>query len=113
MTDYIYTFHMAAFMFLSGYVFNIAYAKGKYSILEFTRRRLDRLIVPLLFAKFILWNPVNLAIGNYDLNECGKILTELGHLWYLAVLFALSLLAYIFVKIPFPLFQRSSLVKKL
>lgn len=95
LSEYIYSFHMAFFMILSGFVFALAYSNKELYLIKFVKNRLLRLIVPLLFIKYCVWNPVNLLIGNYSLNDKSNLLIELGHLWYLAVLFAVSVGMYI------------------
>jgi surface polysaccharide O-acyltransferase-like enzyme len=53
------------------------------------------LIVPLLCIKYLVWNPINLLIGNYNLSDKSNLLIELGHLWYLAVLFVIPVGMYV------------------
>lgn len=93
--EYIYSFHMAFFMILSGFVFALVYSNKELCLTKFVKNRLLRLIVPLLFIKYLVWNPVNLLVGNYSLSDKSNLLIELGHLWYLAVLFVISVGMYI------------------
>lgn len=98
-TEYLYSFHMALFMMISGIVFSLAYSSGTIPYKKFIKKRFVRLIIPLVFVKFVIWNPINMTIGNYKVSDVGKLLTELGHTWYLAVLFIISVAAYLIVKI--------------
>lgn len=97
---YIYSFHMPLFMTLSGYTFATAYLEKIDSLLyrKFCFNRFERMIIPLLFIKFVIWNPINIVIGHYQLIS-SESATELGHLWYLIVLFAISIFVFAMLKI--------------
>lgn len=94
--SYIYTFHMAVFFIVSGFLFQLAYVpKVEYvSFADFFKKRFVRLIIPLLFVKFAICNIVNLIIGRYPSLFCRQAFFELGHLWYLLTLFVISILMY-------------------
>lgn len=95
-TSYIYSFHMAFFMMISGLVFYKAYGPKVKDMtwVELVIRRMKRLLIPLFFTKYFIWNPVNVLIGNYESIICKEALFELGHLWYLCVLFIINIVTY-------------------
>lgn len=93
---YIHSFHMAFFMMISGQVFYNAYKPKVRGMawMELFMRRLKRLLIPFVFVKYFIWNPVNILVGNYESFICPKALFELGHLWYLCVLFIINIVTY-------------------
>ena len=94
-TKYVYSFHMPLFMTISGFTFNAAYSKCIESI-DFSRffvKRVKRLLVPLFVVKFLIWNPVCIWIGRFQIKSMNS-LVELGHLWYLLVLFVFNIIAF-------------------
>lgn len=97
---YIYSFHMPFFMVISGFTFSSAYSEQAESInySEFIIKRVKRLLIPLLFVKFFLWNPVCIWIGRFPLRSMNT-LVELGHLWYLLVLFVFNMVAFTCAKL--------------
>lgn len=97
---YIYSFHMPFFMVISGFTFSAAYSEGAESInySEFFIKRVKRLLIPLLFVKFFVWNPVCILLGRFPLRSINT-LVELGHLWYLLVLFVFNIVAFTCAKL--------------
>ncbi len=98
--NYIYSFHMALFMMISGYVFAIAYLPkaDNIDIRQFIYNRFKRLIIPLIFVKLCFWNTINVLIGNYKWISSASFF-EVGHLWYLADLFVISVFSMCFFKV--------------
>lgn len=108
-TNYIYTFHMPLFMFLSGSIYSFCLEKGKYSdSAAFIRSKAKRLLIPYFAFGFLYVAPVmcllNLSSDNY-LTYClnGILLSQNSrHLWYLLALFWIFLFA-VLIK---PIYQK-------
>ncbi|HGF7880761.1 TPA: hypothetical protein QFS57_001641, partial [Enterococcus faecium] len=60
-------------------------------------KRASRCLIPLVFVKFTVLNPINVWMGKYDLVSSQAIF-ELGHLWYLLVVFLLNIVFYFAIK---------------
>lgn len=80
---------------MSGFTFVLsAEASTNYSIVKFIKKKVFRLIIPAIFVKYILLTPVKYAIDFYGIGYQHNFLllsirnTDIGHLWYLAILFA-------------------------
>ena len=61
-------------------------------------KRASRCLIPLVFVKFTVLNPINVWMGKYDLVSSQAIF-ELGHFWYLLVVFLLNIVFYFAIKI--------------
>ncbi len=84
----IYSFHMPAFMAVSGYLAFRPNNRGGQNIVKFLTRRFKQLIIP-----FLLWSFVLLLIkNNLSLNSAEKIFLypDNGGFWFLWVLFFIS-----------------------
>lgn len=96
LSNWVYSFHMPLFLFLSGVVFNV----DKYSLKRLVVKRIQQLIVPYLSFSIIVF------IGNYFLNELWLtkniksfiIYGNQSALWFLPVLFLTQLIAYPVIK---------------
>lgn len=88
---------MSFFFIISGYVFCLAYKNRDVKTGKFVSNRFKRLIIPLLFVKFFIWSPINVALGNYTVKSM-EFISNLGHLWYLAVLFVDSIFLFFLMK---------------
>lgn len=107
--NFIYSFHMPLFFFISGYLFNVS----KYtSFSNFFIHRLRQLIVPYFFFNvltFVFWYLVGRKFGNdatveiapetpllgmlYGVDS-GNYLIHCGSLWFLPCLFLVELMYY-------------------
>lgn len=105
--NYIYSFHMPLFFIISGMVFYLAAIKKMESEKEskFIYKKFLRLIVPLIFIKFLVLTPVKYVIDLYDIGYNFKTIvrhyahnTDVGHLWYLFVLFVTECIFFVVIK---------------
>lgn len=106
---YIYTFHMPAFISISGYLFHLTVVEREnpISLKSYAKKKVKRLLVPMVFV-LVLWvMPVKLVTGYYaelgynsvtDAVIFALKTLDLGHLWYLPVLFVLDMLMFISYK---------------
>lgn len=96
----IYTFHMPAFICLSGLFFSKQIKKNKWTLKNLVQTKLKKLILPCVFIWFF-WNlPVKLLSGYYiDISIKNMILQiifpEKVYLWYLEALFFCFIFAYL------------------
>ncbi len=96
--QYVYSFHMPLFFWISGYVFYFSTAEKRDQvnpILELSKK-IQRLIIPLYATAFIVFLPTVFFFGHPDGSlsyMCKKFLLgkDIGHLWFLKSLF------YIFI----------------
>ena len=92
----IYSFHMALFVFISGFLFANSFSSSNITISQYIKKRFKRLIIPFyLFG--IFWNIPIWKLGNVypDFTVIQKIKfiflgMNNGHLWFLAMLFCLT-----------------------
>ena len=100
-TNYIYSFHIPLFFFLSGYLFNT-----KKSFKDFVATKIKRLIIPYICLCIPMIFSNLLFSENYTFNfDCFKIelvcfLLQERHttLWFLACLLILNIIMYLVVK---------------
>lgn len=104
--SWIYTFHMPAFLALSGCIFREQLIKRRYeNLTKLIRRKWHRLILPLLFVWFF-WNvPVKWISGYYAAERhpvvsaaVQIIFPDNVYLWYLEVLFLCFPMAWMLVR---------------
>lgn len=90
-------FRLEGFVFVSGYIFALqVIQKQKFSsLLELTRSKFVRLIIPCWFFGICYW-----AIFKQDLSSLPLVLVGIGHLWFLPCLF------FCFI-IVFPLYKNT------
>lgn len=101
----LYSFHMAFFMFLSGYVMNISYRplQSVNSFVKYISKRFERLMVPFLFFSLLIFVGKNVAqlliVVNNPIGSPSDFLAVLLYptdsiarsLWYIYVLFIFSM----------------------
>ncbi len=90
--NYIYSFHMPLFFWISGYVFYLSAEGRRPGIVSALRKKILRLIVPMLAASFLFLLPFVLMFGHLNRSLATEIrLLLLGidndHLWFLKTLF--------------------------
>lgn len=113
--DFVYSFHLPLFFFISGYLFNATLPFGK-----FMAHKLKSIILPY----FVLGLPIVFFAAYYPLvfarndpmwlppaDKLGEALVEnlfgfvfqvrYATLWYLAVLFFLNIVMYILTRVPY------------
>lgn len=94
-----YAFMLELFVFISGYVFSLSLQKRNYKFSELVVSKLKRLIVPSILFSLIYY------FMFYDLSKFTvvgfvmDILSGCGHLWFLPMLFWVTLLGYAIDKI--------------
>lgn len=105
LTEYIYSFHMPLFIFVSGAVYGLCIQRGKYTDkLEFVKNKAKRLIIPYAFFGLLYVAPVMCLFDFTDegyLEYClnGIILSmNSRHLWFLAALFLIFLFSIFYRK---------------
>lgn len=101
--DYIYSFHMPFFIFLSGFVsLKVLYAKTNMMKMKLIKERFNRLLIPY-FVVGLLYLPLKLLMNNlsnnkYDISELWMILIGKNPnyaLWTLYTLFIMSTISII------------------
>ena len=104
----IYSFHMPAFVALSGSVFVFSLKHSNFGV--YVGNRAKRLLIPYLLTGILLWIPVRVIIGAYD--QCVSIwdffcqalihdliLTKnINYLWFCVMLFEVNIIAYFIYK---------------
>jgi len=99
--QFIYSFHMPLFFFLSGYFINTA-----ISFLDYFKKRFNSVLKPYLFTIFLIYFALvsfeklsfQTAIGRIIKSLYGSIrYIDWGQLWFLPHLFVVSLYAFIFI----------------
>lgn len=106
-TSLIYSFHMPAFMAVSGAVFSLCINDlGKYNDSKaFVINKLMRLIIPYFIFLLLFVNPVMLYVNKLDGDLHDVLLNNLlfqgdtRHLWFLPVLFGCFIVMYAFRKV--------------
>ena len=94
---WIYSFHMPAFFFCTGLVFNV---RKEISLKDTLQNKFHRLMLPyllwaLLYAKFAMPNCLKIAYGSpWSIASSGS----LSSLWFLPVMFVALFFFYMFVK---------------
>ncbi|MEG2917972.1 MAG: acyltransferase [Clostridium sp.] len=101
-TEYIYSFHMPLFVFISGYIYNYNKEKlGKsYSLYKLTLNKSKRLLLPYFTFGIFFMIPVQMIFNVYQDNTpfISRAINEIilarrpTHLWYLLMLFSLFIL---------------------
>lgn len=103
-TQYIYSFHMPLYMFISGYLYY--YNKvilGKYgSFKEFIKNKAKRLLIPYVITGIFFMIPIQMIFKIYTDNYSflyrviNEILLERrpAHLWFLLALFNIFIIFY-------------------
>ena len=111
---FIYSFHMPLFLFISGSIFKICIAGGKYkSIKDFVILKFKRLMIPYLFIGISYVTPVMLLLKLTDESLLHYIIKGIGlcldsrHLWYLYVLFIMFLIT----RVLKPVFERFPVIE--
>lgn len=97
---YIYSFHMPAFISLSGALWNYQVERGKYTkALSFIKNKTARLLIPYLFFGICITAPVMVCFnftkqGFFKYILYGIILSQNSrHLWYVLALFWIFVLS--------------------
>lgn len=112
--NFIYSFHMPLFFFISGYLFDV----NKYdSFFKFFKHRFRQLLVPYFFFNVItyfFWLLIGRRFGNdssADISvftpiigifygtDTGNYLIHCGSLWFLPCLFLVEIIYYMFIKV--------------
>jgi fucose 4-O-acetylase-like acetyltransferase len=96
----IYSFHMPLFFIISGFVFSFSLLGNSFG--RFFWKKIKRLIIPFVFFKYFIWEPVNLIInpilfGDFGWDWIKKYVfySDIGHLWFLLTLFIIEISMYI------------------
>ena len=111
MTDYIYSFHMPAFIAVSGMTFSMSMRKlesNDYSKMGGVKSKLRRLMIPYVFFSIVVVLPTMLYTGCANIDDgiieyifkSYVLALDSSHLWYVYTLFELSvffMLSYTFV----------------
>lgn len=99
LTWYIYSFHMPLFVFISGAVFNYTTSNGEYENFHaLIKKKALRLMVPYLFVGLLYMIPIRMVIAYYKGVSYKSLVIDFlttigsGHLWYLYVLFILTII---------------------
>ena len=94
-----YAFMLELFVFISGYVFSLSLQKRNYKFSELVVSKLKRLIMPsVLFSLvyyFMFYDLSKFTIAGFVLD----ILSGCGHMWFLPMLFWVTLMGYAIDKI--------------
>lgn len=101
-TEYIYSFHMPLFVFISGYIYNYNRKKlNKYnSVKDFMKNKFKRLIIPYIVTGIFFMIPIQKIFRVYSDNESFiyKVVNGIllgrspAHLWYLLMMFNLFII---------------------
>lgn len=107
-TEYIYSFHMPLFVFVSGYIYS--YSKNilkKYNCKNaFIINKCKRLIVPYLITSILFMIPIQMIFNVYkdgDRSYINRVIFDIvlakrpAHLWYLIMLFNIFII-FIFIE---------------
>lgn len=107
-TEYIYSFHMPLFVFISGYIYNYnRECLGKYnSTKNFIFNKLKRLIIPYFLVSITFMIPLQMIFSIYadEKSYIYRIINDTllaqrpSHLWYLLMLFNLFIIFRIIEK---------------
>lgn len=106
-TEYIYSFHMPLFVFISGYLYCNGKNNNKYkSLRDICVKKFKRLLIPYFFIGIFFMIPIHMIfnIDNINTSYIIRIWNEIilakspRHLWFLLMLFNLFIIFYIFEK---------------
>ncbi len=95
---FLYEFHMPLFFFISGFLMQYTETVSKKGFGKYIKDRAVQLIIPYLFLTLLFYLPKNYLMGDeISLNAFVNNLISpryniLGHLWYLPVLFLISVI---------------------
>lgn len=101
----IYSFHMPAFMMLSGSIFALTFCYSKR--VRWRQKRVVRLLIPFFGVAFFFLLPVRILVGYYGssidyvhiiFNDI-LLAKDINYLWYLLALFEISMVMSVFSKI--------------
>lgn len=101
----IYSFHMPAFMMLSGSLFALTFCHSKK--VRWCKKRVSRLLVPFLGVAFFFLLPIRILVGYYGqsidyfniiINDI-LLAKDVSYLWYLLALFEISMVMGVFSRI--------------
>ena len=101
--EFIYTFHMPAFVALSGSLFAL---KNEKNIDSFIKKKAKRLLIPFIVV-WLFWNfPLKYITGYYKGIGICKIFLQIifpssVYLWYLECLFIVSILMFLIKNLNF------------
>lgn len=104
LTNYIYSFHMPLFVFISGYLYSYGKANDKYkSLKELFCKKFKRLIMPYLFIGIFFMLPIQMIfhMDNISSSYFKRVLNEIilankpRHLWFILMLFNLFIIFYL------------------
>lgn len=102
LTDFIYSFHMPLFIFISGYIYN--YGKIKYQKYSSTSNlifnKAKKLLIPYIFTGSFFVIPIEMLFNIYEekYSYFNRVFNDIilgknpGHLWYLLMLFNLFII---------------------
>lgn len=101
---YIYSFHMPLFIASSGFLYMEGLFKGKYeNNYEFIKKKFKYLVKPYFIVAIFFMIPIRLIIGYYDISRSYFtiikeliinifVVRDVGHLWFLPILFMIFLI---------------------
>ena len=96
---FINSFHMPLFFFIYGYLF--AYKEhNRINLVEYTKKRFKRLIVPFYLFALLVWIPFLYFLGHTNAAENFLSFKNCYHLWFLPTLFIIGLVYSIILKTP-------------
>ncbi|MBU3138154.1 acyltransferase [Clostridium gasigenes] len=102
---YINVIQMPLFISISGYLyyFYIFEKKKQENLTSFTWKKIKRLLFPYGIVSLIYFIPIRMILGFDGYQGSGAIkavlmVSGIGHLWYLVMLFNVSIIAYALVK---------------
>lgn len=101
-TEYIYSFHMPFYVFISGYLYNYKERKNNStpSLMNIISNKSKRLLLPYLLTGIFFMIPIQIIFNVYPDNQpfISRVIHEVllakrpTHLWYLLMLFSLFVL---------------------
>ena len=100
----IYSFHMPLFVFISGFLTELSLSKYPEPI-KFLAKRIKRIIIPFFLWGTLYCLPIWIFVNPYNLTT-QKIFTDfitgtnMGHLWFLPMLFFTTVLYLVLRKMP-------------
>ncbi len=100
--DFIYSFHMPLFFFISGYLYAV---KNKLNWPDYNIKRFKRLIIPFCIAGYLIYAAILAYVEQAEFNlythtQNYFLLKNTGHLWFLPVMFCSSLMYTFFMSTP-------------
>lgn len=90
-----YAFMLELFVFISGYVFALTLQKKETSFKQILISKLKRLLIPSIIFSIIYYFMFLYTDKFHVLNFVKIILSGAGHMWFLTMLFWVTLLCYI------------------